>query len=76
MLGLVDTSIQLTVKAETSAEATARELRDTLGNTIEVQDLEKDFFTLPIGEVRCGIPIAKTGLAGRVVYENDGSGAN
>ena len=39
--GLVDPSVKLTVKAETSAEATAKKLRDTVVNAIAVQDLEK-----------------------------------
>jgi len=35
--------------------------------------LEKDFFSLPVDEIRGGIPIAMTGLAGKVVYSGDDS---
>jgi predicted amidohydrolase YtcJ len=38
--------------------------------------LGKDFFTMPIEEVRNGVPIAMTGLGGRVVYENSEAAAN
>ncbi|MBI2822157.1 MAG: amidohydrolase family protein [Acidobacteria bacterium] len=40
-LGLVDPSVKLTVVAEKTAEATARKLRDTIVNAIEVQKLPK-----------------------------------
>ncbi len=39
--GLVDPSIKLTVTAATTAEATARKLRDTLVNAIRVQNIPK-----------------------------------
>ena len=38
--------------------------------------LDKDFFTMPIEEVRNGVPIAMTGLGGRIVYRNGNSAAN
>ena len=38
--------------------------------------LGKDFFTMPIEEVRNGVPIAMTGLGGRIVYRNGNSAAN
>ncbi|MEE8348317.1 MAG: amidohydrolase family protein [Acidobacteriota bacterium] len=69
------------LKMETTWASEYVMAEDTLG-TLEVGKfadwvvLEKDFFTLPIDEIRGGISIAMTGLAGQVVYENDGSGAN
>ena len=39
--GLVDPSIKLTVTAETTAEATAGKVRDTLVNAIQVQNIPK-----------------------------------
>jgi predicted amidohydrolase YtcJ len=38
--------------------------------------LEEDFFTMPIEEVRNGVPIAMTGLGGRIVYDKGNSAAN
>jgi predicted amidohydrolase YtcJ len=38
--------------------------------------LGKDFFTMPIEEVRNGVPIAMTGLGGRIVYDKGNSAAN
>ena len=69
------------LKMETTWASECIMAEDTLG-TLEVGKfadwviLEKDFFTLPIDELRGGIPIAMTGLGGKVVYENDGSGTN
>jgi hypothetical protein len=69
------------LKMETTWASEYVMAEDTLGS-LEVGKfadwviLEKDFFTLSIEEIRGGIPIAMTGLAGKVVYENDGSGAN
>lgn len=31
--------------------------------------LEKDFFTIPVEEIRSGIPVAMTGLSGKVVFD-------
>ena len=39
--GLVDPSIKLTITAETTAEGTARKVRDTLANAIRVQNIPK-----------------------------------
>ena len=69
------------LKMETTWASEYIMAEDTLG-TLEVGKfadwviLEKDFFTLPIDEIRGGISIAMTGLGGRVVYENDEPGAN
>ena len=40
-VGLVDPSVKLTVVAETTAEATAKKLRETVINAIQVQKLPK-----------------------------------
>ena len=39
--GLVDPSVQLTVVAETTAEGTAKKIRDALANAIQVQNIPK-----------------------------------
>ncbi|MBI2820701.1 MAG: hypothetical protein HYX74_00620, partial [Acidobacteria bacterium] len=39
--GLEDTSVKLTVVADTTAEATARKLRDTISNAVQVQKIPK-----------------------------------
>jgi predicted amidohydrolase YtcJ len=31
--------------------------------------LEKDFFSIPVEEIRNGIPVVMTGLGGKIVYE-------
>ena len=31
--------------------------------------LEKDFFSIPVEEIRDGIPVVMTGLGGQIVYE-------
>jgi len=33
--------------------------------------LDKDFFTIPVDEIKEGIPIAMTGLNGQIVYDRD-----
>ncbi|MDA2934678.1 amidohydrolase family protein [Acidobacteria bacterium AH-259-D05] len=40
-VGLVDSSVKLTVVAETTAEATAKKIRDTIVNAIRVQQLPR-----------------------------------
>ena len=32
--------------------------------------LEKDFFTIPMEEIRDGIPVVMTGLGGEIVHDN------
>ena len=32
--------------------------------------LEKDFFSIPVAEIRNGIPVVMTGLSGQIVYDN------
>ncbi len=32
--------------------------------------LDKDFFTIPVEEIRDGIPVVMTGLGGEIVYDN------
>jgi hypothetical protein len=67
------------LKMETTWASEYVMAEDTLG-TLEVGKfadwviLEQDFFTLPIDEIRGGLSIAMTGLAGKVVYENDSAG--
>ena len=47
-VGLVDPSVKLTVVAETTAEATAKKLRETILNAIQVQNLPKGQYSLEI----------------------------
>ena len=50
-MGLVDPSVKLTVVAETTAEATAKKVRDTVVNAIRVQQLpEGQWITIDLQE--------------------------
>ena len=54
--GLLDPSVRLTVVSETTAEGTARKIRDTIVNAIRVQDIpEGDWITVGLEENKTNV---------------------